>query len=109
MEQDETPHTITDPDGKSEPRRVVHEKALHFSVLMAIRDCVAYSGTPKRGRDDHKRMIADSVVRHFQMSGYRVYSGLGLQAGRQRETFAEEGRGTLADIVGSRIRWGLDG
>jgi hypothetical protein len=73
MEQDETPHTITDPDGTSEHRRLVDEKALRFSILMAIRDCPAFRGTPKLGRDVSKGMIADSVVNHFRQSGYRVF------------------------------------
>ena len=73
MEQDKPPHVITDPEGRSEPRRLVDEQDLHFSVLMAIRDCAAFSGTPRHGRDAHKRMIADSVVKHFRMSGYRVF------------------------------------
>jgi hypothetical protein len=73
MEPDETHYTVTDQDtGKSEPRRLVDEKALHFSVLMAIRDCPAFGGTPKLGRDNSKRAIADSVVKHFRESGYRV-------------------------------------
>lgn len=73
MEREKNLHTITDPDGKSEPRRLVDEKALRFSILMAIRDCAAFTGTPKLGRDASKGMIADSVVQHFQMSGYRVF------------------------------------
>jgi hypothetical protein len=56
MEPDETHFTVTDEaTGKTEARRLVNEKALHFSVLMAIRDCSAISGTPKLGRDSNKR------------------------------------------------------
>jgi hypothetical protein len=56
MEPDETHFTVTDEaTGKTEARRLVNEKALHFSVLMAIRDCSAFSGTPKLGRDSNKR------------------------------------------------------
>jgi hypothetical protein len=40
---------------------------------MAIRDCPAFSGTPKLGRDSAKSMLAESVVQHFRVSGYRVF------------------------------------
>jgi hypothetical protein len=74
MAVDNPHHIIADPDtGKSEPRQLVTEKDLHFSVLMAIRDCPAFSGTPKLGRGSAKNMLADSVVKHFRQSGYRVF------------------------------------
>jgi hypothetical protein len=74
MEPNETHFTVTDDaTGKNEARRLIDEKALHFSVLLAIRDCPAFSGTPKLGRDSSKRAIADSVVKHFRESRYRVF------------------------------------
>lgn len=73
MEHDKTRYSVTnDATGKTEARQLVDEKALHFCVLMAIRDCCAFSGTPKLGRDSNRRAIADSVVKHFRESGYRV-------------------------------------
>jgi hypothetical protein len=93
MELDETPHTITDPDGKSEAKRLVAEDELRFSILMALRDCPAFSGTPKLSRDSAKRMLADSVVRHFQQSGYRVFGIIArsgpVQIGRRHMWKAE--------------------
>jgi hypothetical protein len=70
-------HIVTDSvTGDSEPRRLLTEKELRFSLEMALMHCAAFSGTPKGLRPERKGWIIESVVKHFALSNVKVFGGV---------------------------------
>ena len=69
-------HIVTDSvTGATEPRRLLTEKELRFSLEMALRDCAAFSGTARGLRPERKGWIIDSIVEHFVLSNVKAFGG----------------------------------
>jgi hypothetical protein len=73
------PHyVVTDSvTGESEPRRLLTEKDLRFSLEMALMHCSAFSGTARGLRPERKDQIVESIVKHFTLSNVKAFGSIG--------------------------------